>query len=286
MAERARQPHRPRTVRWPDGEYVAVTISVAFEAFEQHSQYRQEYRPGEVDHFSLSFGEYGVRAGVWRLLDLFAEEEVLVGFSVSGLAAREHPAVVDAIRKDGHELVAHGWANDVVMGQEPQAERELVRRTLGAITEAAGGDGPIGWSGPGNQGSPETKRILVDEGFVWTGDDASDDLPFVEDFDGQSLVVLPKTNIAANDLVQWMMPANSPEVFVTGFRDTFDTLYAEGAAGAPGWAEIVVHCHMGGRPAFIPALRKVIEHAKRHPRVWWTRKGDIARWTLEQGFRR
>lgn len=281
-----RRPRRPRTLRWPDDEHVAVTVSVAFEAFEQHSQYRQEFRPGEVDHFSLSFGEYGAHAGVWRLLDLFDEQRVPVGFSVSGLAARQHPEVITAIRAEGHELVAHGWANDVVMGQDPDAERDLVRRTLDALTEASDGDRPIGWSGPGNQGSPQTKRILVDEGFRWTGDDASDDLPFVEDVDGRPLVVLPKTNIAANDLVQWMMPANSPEVFVSGFRDTFDTLYAEGAAGAPGWAEIVVHCHMGGRPAFIPALRAVLEHAKQHPRVRWTRKGDIADWALQQDLRR
>jgi peptidoglycan/xylan/chitin deacetylase (PgdA/CDA1 family) len=280
------RPRRPRTVRWPGGATIAVSVSVAFESFERHSQYRQEYRDNGVDHFSLSFGEYGARAGVWRLLDLFAEQEVPVGFSVSGLAARQHPEVITAVRAEGHELVAHGWANDIVMGQQSGADRELVRRTMDAIGEAADGYRPSGWSGPGNQGSPDTQRVLVDEGLVWTGDDASDDLPFVVDVDGRPLVVLPKTNIAANDLVQWMMPANGPDVFLAGFTDTFDTLYAEGVAGAPGWAEIVVHCHMGGRPAFIPTLRAALEHARRHPGVWWARKGEIAEWALDQGFRR
>lgn len=280
------RPRRPRTVWWPDGATIAVSVSVAFESFERHSQYRQEYRDSGVDDFSLSFGEYGARAGVWRLLDLFAEQEVPVGFSVSGLAARQHPEVITAVRADGHELVAHGWANDIVMGQQLGTDRELVRRTMDAIGEAAGGYRPSGWSGPGNQGSPDTQRVLVDEGLVWTGDDASDDLPFVVDVDGRPLVVLPKTNIAANDLVQWMMPANGPDVFLAGFTDTFDTLYAEGVAGAPGWAEIVVHCHMGGRPAFIPALRAALAHARRHPGVWWARKGEIAEWALDQGFRR
>lgn len=280
------RPRRPRTVCWPDEAPIAVSISVAFEAFERHSQYRQEFREGAVDHFSLSFGEYGARAGVWRLLDLFAEQDVPVGFSVSGLAAQRHPEVIEAARADGHELVGHGWANDIVMGQDLDADRALVRRTLAAITDAAGGYRPTGWSGPGNQGSPETQRVLVDEEMLWTGDDASDDMPFVTEVEGRPLVVLPKTNIAANDLVQWMMPANGPEVFLAGFTDTFDTLYSEGVAGAPGWAEIVVHCHMGGRPAFIPALRAAIAHAKRHAGVWWARKGEIAQWTLDQGFRR
>ncbi|WP_051581583.1 polysaccharide deacetylase family protein [Pseudonocardia acaciae] len=280
------RPRRPRTVHWPDGATIAVSVSVAFESFERHSQYRQEYRDGGVDHFSLSFGDYGARAGVWRLLDLFAEQDVPVGFSVSGLAARAHPGVIEAIRADGHELVAHGWANDIVMAQDLETDRELVRRTLDAIGDAAGGQRPSGWSGPGNQGSPDTQRVLVEEGLRWTGDDASDDLPFVVDVDGRPLVVLPKTNIAANDLVQWMMPANGPDVFLAGFTDTFDTLYAEGVAGAPGWAEIVVHCHMGGRPAFVPALRAALAHARRHPGVWWARKGEIAEWALDQGFRR
>lgn len=276
---------RPRTVKWPGDAAIAVTISVAFEAFELHSQYRQEFRPGVVDHFSLSFGEYGARVGAWRLLDLFAEERVPVGFSVSGLAAQRYPEVLAAIVKDGHEVVGHGWANDLVMGGEPEAERAVVRRTLDAIEEAAG-IRPDGWSGPGNQGSPDTQRVLAEEGLLWTGDDASDDLPFVVDVEDRPLVVLPKTNIASNDLVQWMMPANPPSVFLTGFTDTFDTQYAEGAAGSPGWAEIVVHCHMGGRPAFIPALRAAIDHVRQHSDVWWTRKGDIADWTLRQDFRR
>lgn len=283
---RSVRPRRPRVVRWPEEATIAVSVSVAFESFERHSQYRQEFRDSGVDHFSLSFGEYGARAGVWRLLDLFAEQDVPVGFSVSGLAARQHPEAIAAIRAEGHELVGHGWANDIVMGQQLDAERELVRRTLDAIGEAAGGYRPTGWSGPGNQGSPDTQRVLVDEGLLWSGDDASDDLPFVVDVDGRPLVVLPKTNIAANDLVQWMMPANGPEVFLAGFTDTFDTLYAEGVGGAPGWAEIVVHTHMGGRPAFIPALRAALAHARRHPGVWWARKGEIAQWALDQAFRR
>jgi hypothetical protein len=32
----------------------------------------------------------------------------------------------------------------------------------------------------------------------------------------------------------------------------------------------------------IPTMRRCIDYAKQHEGVWFARKGDIARWTLER----
>jgi peptidoglycan/xylan/chitin deacetylase (PgdA/CDA1 family) len=273
-----------RTVRWPQDEVVAMTIGVALEAFDLHSQVRTEGRPGELDLFSLSYADYGTRVGVWRLLEIFEEEDVKASFSISGKVAADHPATIAAVAAAGHDLIAHGWVNDRLMADASEAdERDMIRRTLDAI-ESAGGRRPTGWASPGNMSSQRTIAILQEEGVTWTGDDASDDVPFVEQVGDGRMAVLPKANIDANDLLQWVIPKNAPGVFAESFTATFDTLHDEGVRGRPAWADVVLHCHMAGRPTFIPTLRAVLRHVRAHERVWWTRKSDLAAWTLEQGF--
>lgn len=275
-----------RRVSWPEGQRVAMTIGVALEAFERHSQYRTEGTPGR-DEFSLSYADYGVNVGVWRLLELFADEDLRVSFSISGLLAEQHPELIRTIADAGHDLVAHGWANDLLMPEAGRdAERDIVARTVAAIETATGGQRPAGWAGPGSMGSKHTREILLDEGLTWTGDDASDDVPFVDVIGERRLAVLPKANLDANDLIQWVKFRNSPRVFAESFSDTFDTVYAEGIRERPGWSDMVLHAHMAGRPTLIPSVKACIAHVKRHDRVWWTTKNALAAWTLDQDFRR
>src|SRR5262249_23172042 len=167
---------------------------------------------------------------------------------------------IRAVADGGHDLVAHGWVNDRLMTDVTEdEERDMIVRTLDAI-ERAGGRRPTGWASPGNLSSPRTTELLRAAGVRWTGDDASDDVPYV---DGD-MAVLPKANIDANDLLQWVLPKNAPQVFADNFLATFDTLRGEGVRGRPAWADIVLHCHMAGRPTFMPTLRAVLDHVRSH----------------------
>ena len=65
---------------------------------------------------------------------------------------------------------------------------QAIRDTIAAI-EAGYGERPVGWVSPGSVGSARTMQYMVDEGFLWNGDDASDDLPFVRAFSGKPLVI-------------------------------------------------------------------------------------------------
>ena len=140
----------------------------------------------------------------------------------------------------------------------------------------------VGWTSPGSRGSEKTLAFLRAEGYLWNGDDASDDLPFIRDTEHGPMVVMPRVNIPQNDLIMWMRPNNPPRIMLDGFKETFDQLYAEGQAGSPKWIEMTLHCHMAGRPTLIPTIRQCIAYAQRHEGVWYARKRDIAEWALER----
>jgi peptidoglycan/xylan/chitin deacetylase (PgdA/CDA1 family) len=253
------------------------------EDFQFQSQYTQGTpKPGKANPFSLSYGDYGRKAGIWRLLDLLDEFNVKGNMSTNGLSAERFPDVVRAVSDAGHEVNGHGWVNDIVQSDEDDAaEREEIRRCTRVLTEASGGVKPVGWTSPGSIGSKNTYEILVDEGYLWNGDDASDDLPFLKPTSKGPIVVMPRTNIFHNDLIMWIAGRNPPSILWDGFKDTFDELYSEGQDGAPKWTEITLHAHMAGRPTMIPTVRKCLAYAKQHDSVWFARRKDIAQWALE-----
>ena len=95
-------PSYPRTWRWPNGQKLALSVGLAFEAFERHSQFSTSSAAagGKANHFSLSYADYGWKVGIWRLLDLLDRYGLKANMSTSGLAAERHPKVVAAVAAD------------------------------------------------------------------------------------------------------------------------------------------------------------------------------------------
>ena len=119
---------------------IAMSVNLALEAFRFKSQYTQESRPNRVDYFSLSFADYAGKSGVWRLLDFLDEQKLKGSMSINGKAAEMYPEAVRAVAEAGHEVVGHGWENDVLTEDgNPDAELDEIRRVTKAITDAAFG---------------------------------------------------------------------------------------------------------------------------------------------------
>ena len=274
----------PRKWRWPNGQKMAMSVGLAFEAFDHHSQFSTHTSAAgrtKVNHFSLSYADYGWKAGVWRLLEVFDRYGLKANMSTSGLAAERHPECRAAVARPGTSSTATaGSTTRSRSDDDEEAERAEIRRCTKAITDATGVRRS---AGPGRASPARRTRssILKAEGYLWNGDDASDDLPFLRDTDKGPMVIMPRTNTPQNDLTMWLAPRNPPSILWEGFRDTFDTLYAEGEAGAPKWMEITLHCHIAGRPTLQPVMRQCFDYAKQHDDIWFARRRDIAEWCLK-----
>lgn len=270
-------------MRWPDDALICMSVTVAFEAFKYASHVSHTTRkPGKADVFSLSYGDYGPKVGVWRVFDMLDRYGLTCTFDIGGMAAERHPAIISEMAQRGHETAGHGYANDVYPDpDDPETERRDIKATIAAIQDATG-ERPVGWVSPGSVGTEKTFDFMIEEGFLWNGDDASDDIPFVRQVNGSPLVIVPRINHPTNDLTAWIMPRNSPLAYWDGFKETFDFLYDEGRRGGPKWVDVLLHCDMGARPALMSVFERTLQYAKGHERVWFARRRDIAQWVLER----
>lgn len=269
---------------WPKGERLALSAEICLEDFEFHSQFQTQSIAGKVNHYSRSFGDYGWSTGVHRLLGLLDELDIKGHAIVNGLVASRHPDVVAMIAEAGHEIAGHGWANDVIMSDDsPDAELQEIQRCTRVLTDAAG-TRPVGWTSPGLMRTRNTFELLRGEGYLWSGDDASADLPFLEETRHGPLVIVPRGGSAVNnDLNMWLAPRNAPSDFWEVFKEGFDQLYSEAVAGAPNKTELTMHCHISGRPTLIPTMRRCLAYAKQHEGIWFAPRRKIAEWTLTLG---
>ena len=76
-----------RPWRWPGDARIVVSVGLAFEAFEQRSQFITSASGAGANCFSLSYGDYGWKAGAWRLIELL-EQAGIVAPSEGGPSRR------------------------------------------------------------------------------------------------------------------------------------------------------------------------------------------------------
>jgi peptidoglycan/xylan/chitin deacetylase (PgdA/CDA1 family) len=268
---------RPAPILWPNDAKIAVSFFVAFESFINYSQYR---RGGDKpDYASLAYGEYGGKAGIWRVLDTLDRNNVKGTIDTNGRVAEQFPDALKELHAGGHEIVGHGWANDIYLtALEPDKERELIKQTLDAIASVTGRR-PVGWVSPGHRINAHTFDYLVDEGIFWTGDLPGPDIPEHRMINGKPLVIMPRLDYA-NDHSLVFHPKNPARFYFDSFKTAFDYLYAEGAAGSPKLIDALVHAHIGGRPNIIGVFEECIRYAKGFKDVWFCTKGEIAKWYL------
>jgi len=141
-----------------------------------HELLGRPLQAGERDLSVERMYEYGSRAGVWRIPDLFQARGLpLTIFSVS-LALELNPEIARALRTARHEVAGHSYRWLDYRQIPADEEREHIRRTIETIEELCGRR-PMGWYT--GRVSHNTRRLLREEGgFLYDSDAYNDDLPY------------------------------------------------------------------------------------------------------------
>ena len=282
----------PPQAKWPGGARLALQFVLNYEEGGEnailHGDAASEAFLSEIvgaqpiegaRHMSMeSLYEYGSRVGVWRVLELFRRHRMTLTVYGVAMAMERNPAAVDAFLRAGHEVASHGWRWINYQHMPIDEEREHMQRAI-EIHKRLTGERPLGWYT--GRTSPNTRKLVVEDGgFVYDADDYSDELPWYDTRYGKAQLVVPYT-LDANDM-RFATPQgfNAGEQFYQYLKDSFDTLYAEGAR-TPRMMSVGLHCRIVGRPGRIAALQRFLKYVAKKPRVWIARRIEVARHWLK-----
>ena len=286
----------PPHAHWPNQARVAVSLVLNLEEGSEraftHGDDRNESIYDMIETIDNapnltmeSHFDYGARAGYWRIARILEKYGATCTVNACAEALERNPGLAEDAVARGYEISCHGnrWASH--LGMTPDEEANSVREAVRRI-EASCGKRPVGWHTRCPH-TPQTRRLLMEEGgFLYDSDAYDDDLPRFQPDAVRPYVILPYS-LDTNDM-RFQRP-DSPFIiarhFVEYVNDAFDCLVEEGAT-SPKMMTVGLHTRIIGRPARSRALEAVLAHMASFPKgtAWFATREDIARhWVSVHG---
>ena len=272
---RAGRSYRPKS--WKDGARCAVALS-----FDSDHE-TNELRDGGKSIGRMSWGQYGNRVGVPRILKLLDKHGIKATFYVPAVAALLHSDEQRRVIAEGHEIGIHGWIHELNSVLPYDVERDLMMRSADTL-EKITGKRAVGLRTPSWDFSPNTLRIEKEMGLKYDSSLMADEDCYELLLDGTptGIVEFP-VEWVRDDAVYFMMnrfsalrPYTPPTDVLDIFRREFDAAYEEG-----GIFQLTCHPHVIGYRSRIWVLEELIRHAKSKGNVWFATHADAVDWARE-----
>ena len=273
--QRVNQVRAGRSLRpdsWPGGKRCAVALS-----FDSDHD-TNELRDGGKSIGRMSWGQYGSRVGVPRILQLLQRTGVPATFFVPAVSALLYPDEQRRVIAEGHEIGLHGWIHELNSILPAKDERELHLRSSDTLAQITGVR-PVGMRTPSWDFSPATLTIQREMGLLYDSSLMADDDPYELEQHGQAtgIVELPVEWIR-DDAVYFNMnrfqalrPYTAPGTVLDIFRREFDGAWDEG-----GLFLLTMHPHVIGYRSRLFILRELIAHMQAKGGCWFATHRDIA----------
>jgi allantoinase len=264
-------------LKWPNGARIAIHTVVNIEYFQPGIP-ATSINPGFAglvpDVYNHSWRDYGVRAGIWRLMRVMDKYQVKATVALNGLVCRHYPRIVEEIMKRGWECMGHGMTNSQMLGKlSIDEERGVIRDTLDTIEQATGRR-PRGWLGPALAESWNTPALLEEAGVSYVCDWVNDDEPYTMETPGRALVSVPYS-AEINDIHCFLRAGYQGPDYLQALTDQFDVLYEE-SVERPAVMAIPLHPFIMGHPFRAKYLEQALKYMSEKPGVWFATGSEIA----------
>jgi allantoinase len=240
--------------------------------------------PGEGGHVpdipNWCWSEYGMRIGIWRLMEVLSDFNIIPTVSMNGTVPTAYPRVAEAALKAGWEFMGHSYIQKPMY--ELDDEREAIFKTMQTMKEFCGYK-PKGWMGPGLTQTERTPELLVEAGFEYTADWILDDQPCPINTEQGDLYSIPYTT-ELNDIPIMLSQHHVSSVLYERTMDYFETLYEEGKTNVRVMS-IAVHPYIHGVPHRIKYFRNIFKELSENPGVVFMTGSEILDWYLSQTTR-
>ena len=276
---RSSSPATPRAgaFRWPGDRRIAAIANIAFEAWgDGHAPgigpMGNPLPSGAFDTNARSLGDYGADHGVHRLLRILARAQIRGSVMVSGILADRFPANVQAIADAGHEIIAHGYSQDLVPASLSESEdKHNIEKTTVAL-ERVTGQRPFGWASPRNTPGEHTIKALAEAGYRWHSDAMNADLPYEQTFGTSSIIAIP-FGMDINDLPHAMRFGRTPRQYIEMFDDLLE--HASDHSDEPLIIDVTAHAHNYGRPGGAWAYENVVNKLAERSDIWLATRAEV-----------
>ena len=266
---RAGRTLRPKA--WKDGARCALALS-----FDSDHE-TNELREGGKSYGRMSWGQFGNRQGVPRILEILKRQSVHATFYVPAVAALLHPDEQRRVVAEGHEIGIHSWIHELNSVLSYEAERDIMLRSAEAL-EKITAVRPVGARTASWDFSPHTLRITKEMGLLYDSSLMADVDCYELLLDGEptGVIELP-VEWVRDDAVYFMMhrfqglrPHTPPQAVLDIFLREFEAAYAES-----GLCQLTFHPHIIGHRSRVWIIEEVIRHAKARGGVWFATHRDV-----------
>jgi peptidoglycan/xylan/chitin deacetylase (PgdA/CDA1 family) len=263
---------------WPGGRRIAVVINVAYEMWSEGvtsavGPMGNLLPEGVFDPNADSYGRYNAGVGSRRLLDILERHNIKASVLTSGMVAEYYPDALRKVADAGHDVVAHGYAQDMLGPVlTAQQDNDSIAWST-ALIEAATGTRPTGWVSPRVTSSIEGQQRLVRAGYKWHGDALDQDLPYSQVFPEGEILAIPMS-VEFNDLPHSMRFGRTPGQFVELFTQALDGIRRQPEETMI--LDVFAHGHCYGRPAAAWAIDEIARICAQDTSLWLTTRSAIA----------
>ena len=226
---------------------------------------------------NFAWVEYGMRAGMPRLLRLIGERGLRASTFMNASCADVYASCAEAMLDAGWEFVGHGWVQRSLQFEEDEAG--VIRRSLDRL-HALTGRQVRGWFGPGVGESFDTPDLLRAAGINWLADWFIDDLPCWMHTKHGPLLAMPYT-LELNDVPLYVVQQQASEEMWHRLQMTLRTFDAE-TRTQPRVLTLAVHPHVMGVPHRADVFARCLDLLLARDDVVFVTGSEIADWYVAQ----
>jgi peptidoglycan/xylan/chitin deacetylase (PgdA/CDA1 family) len=266
-------------LRWPNGARVALWVIPNIEHFQFNlpsTAMTRELHALNPDIRTYSWRDYGVRVGIWRMMEIMERFGVKGTVALNADVCHEYPRIIEEGKKLRWEWMGHGITNSVLLSAQPEKEeRAIIEHVVKTITDSVG-KAPRGWLGPALSETLNTLDILAENGIEYVGDWVNDEQPYPMQVKRGRMFSMPYSQ-ELNDIPALLGLHQSPERFGRMICDQFDVLYEDGAKTGRVMS-ICLHPFIIGHPHRAKYFAQALAHITSRQEVWLATGGEIIDW--------
>lgn len=264
-------------LRWPGGARVAFYLGLNIEHYRIDKPSTSIFAgTASLVPDALNYGwrDYGVRVGLWRMLEAMDRHGVRASALVNSAVCGHYPQIIRAGVERDWAWIAHGRDNSTVQaGMTREEERAYLVEVVETIA-AATGQRPQGWMGPALTESFDTPSLLAELGLGYTLDWTNDDQPYALSVPGMLSVPY---SIELNDVTMFAVKSYTGPEFQQAICDQLDQLHAEAAASDSGRVmALAVHPFSTGQAFRHKYFEQALAYVAGHEGVWLATSDEIA----------